>query len=101
MCFYFFLLLEAKSTLPLSSEDVTTTVSSATPTNSEGREDVDQLQRESGDGASSIPNDVESTNAYHRRTKVRNGSLFDDEDEEEDIDANTDAVNDNNEKTTK
>lgn len=87
--------LETKSTLPLSSEDVT--VSPTTGDNSrrenaqsggaQQEENVQQLPRESGDGASANPTETESTNAYQRRTKTRTGSLFDDDDEEENGDA--------------
>ncbi|XP_055317215.1 vacuolar protein sorting-associated protein 26B-like [Sitodiplosis mosellana] len=84
---------ETKSTLPLSSEDVTVSPtsgdnSSRRETLAAGQEDenVPQLERESGDGASANPTESESSSAYQRRTKTRTGSLFDDDDEEENAD---------------
>lgn len=77
--------------MPLSSEDVTvspTIVESGRRENAQSATaqqegNVQQLQRESGDGASANPIESESTTAYQRRTKTRTGSLFDDDDEEE------------------
>lgn len=81
---------ETKSTLPLSSEDVTvspTTVDNSRRENAQNvaqdGEGVQQLERESGDGASANPTETETTSEYQRRTKTRAGSLFDDDDDEE------------------
>lgn len=92
--------VETKSTLPLSSEDVTvsptTTVDNSRRENAQSgvqqEENVQQLPRESGDGASANPTETESTNAYQRRTKTRTGSLFDDDDEEENGEADQPAT---------
>lgn len=76
--------IENKSKLPLSSDDVKTTVSSeSTDDASRSPDNVERLQREAGDGASAVPNSSESTtNVFHKRTKARNGSLFDEDDDE-------------------
>lgn len=104
---------ETKSTLPLSSDHVT--VSPGTESRRESaqnasqdgsgndggggvRNSVQQLQRESGDGASANPTENESTNAYQRRAKTRTGSLFDDDDEDENVD--DDNENGGNDATT-
>lgn len=95
---------ETKSTLPLSSDDVTVSPGadsrreSAQNTSQDGSgggsgNTVQQLQRESGDGASANPTENESTtNAYQRRVKTRTGSLFDDDDDDENV--NDDNEND-------
>lgn len=75
-----------KSKLPLSSDDVKTIVSSdSAEDESRSSDNVERLQREAGDGASAVPNSSESsTNVFHKRTKTRNSSLFDEDDDEED-----------------
>lgn len=63
--------LESKSTLPLSSDNVKVTSNSVTHierreaiAQNQIEEDVQQLPRESGDGASAVPSEVEATTAY-------------------------------------
>lgn len=84
---FFFVGTENRSKLPLSSDDVKTTVSSQASDDDEASrrpDNVERLQREAGDGASAVPNSSESTtNVFHKRTKARNGSLFDEDDDDE------------------
>lgn len=56
---------------------------------------VQQLQRESGDGASANPTESESTSAYQRRTKKRTGSLFDDDEDDAAAADDDDVVEEN------
>lgn len=89
---------ENRSKLPLSSDDVKTTVSSQASDDDEASrrpDTVERLQREAGDGASAVPNSSESTtNVFHKRTKARNGSLFDEDDDDEDGGGNGDGDGD-------
>lgn len=90
--------IETKSTLPLSSEDVTVSPIAGDNNRREiaqnaaqNESNVQQLQRESGDGASANPTETETTSTYQRRTKPRTGSLFDDDDDDDETNENTDA----------